>query len=297
MHLVPHLERFGDGREGRSDLAWRDLEVFEGELRAHQEVTELAVGVMVGIQDVATGIMDEPGDARHDALAVLAMNQQHDRLGVVRHPGHRRAGLTDLGMVLSSGCQRERKTRVRLLSPRKGVNRKDLKRCVVSQAATRAPPRSAPRERSVGYRIAGCGMAMRGGQGCMALPKQIVRGLFHWTAIHPEIHIRVHSYYLAQERLLIDPLLASPSGLECLDRHRPSLSVRPLAARGRSLSSPSCEARTSGCLPAARGGRTRASADCPRQPVAPRRTGCPPCLGEGDAREEAARLIRCGWIH
>ena len=141
MHLVPHLERFGDGRECRRDLAWRDLEVFEGELRAHQELSELAVGVMVGIQDVATEIMDEPGDARHDALAVLAMNQQHDRLGVVRHPGHRRAGLTDLGMVLSSGCQWERKTRVRLLSPRKGVNRKDLKRCVVSQAAARAPLR------------------------------------------------------------------------------------------------------------------------------------------------------------
>src|SRR5947199_4039263 len=143
MHLVPHHERVGDGREGRRDLAWRDLEVFEGELRAHQELTELAVGVMVGIQDVAAEIMDEPGDARHDALPVLAMNQQHDRLGVVRHPGHRRAGLTDLGMVVSSGCQCERKTRARLLSPRKGVNRKDLKRCVVSQAAARAPLRAA----------------------------------------------------------------------------------------------------------------------------------------------------------
>ena len=55
----------------------------------------------------------------------------------------------------------------------------------------------------------------------MALPKQIVRGLFHWTAIHPEIHIRVSSYYLAQERVLIDPLLPSPSGLEWLERHGP----------------------------------------------------------------------------
>src|SRR3989454_1422320 len=150
MHLVPHLERFGDGREGRSDLAWRDLEVFEGELRAHQELTELAVGVMVGIQDVATGIMDEPGDARHDALAVLAMNQQHDRLGVVRHPGHRRAGLTDLGMVLSSGCQWERKTRVRLLSPRKGVNRKDLKK-LYFQPSRRARPAPLGSARTIGW--------------------------------------------------------------------------------------------------------------------------------------------------
>jgi len=55
----------------------------------------------------------------------------------------------------------------------------------------------------------------------MAQPKQIVRGLFHWTARHPEIHIRVSSYYLAQERVLIDPLLPSPGGLEWLERHGP----------------------------------------------------------------------------
>ncbi len=53
----------------------------------------------------------------------------------------------------------------------------------------------------------------------MALPKQIVRGLFHWTVMHPEIHVRVSSYYLAQERILIDPLLPSPGGLEWLERH------------------------------------------------------------------------------
>ena len=55
----------------------------------------------------------------------------------------------------------------------------------------------------------------------MALPKQIVRGLFHWTARHPEIHIRVSSYYLARERVLIDPLLPSPGGLEWLERNGP----------------------------------------------------------------------------
>jgi len=55
----------------------------------------------------------------------------------------------------------------------------------------------------------------------MALPKQIVRGLFHWTARHPEIGVRVSSYYLARERVLIDPLLPSPGGLEWLERHGP----------------------------------------------------------------------------
>ena len=139
MHLVPHLERFGDGREGRRDLAWRDLEVFEGELRAHQELTELAVGVMVGIQDVAAAIMDEPGDARHDALAVLAMDQQHDRLRVVRHLGHRRAGLTYLGTVLSLDCQWERKTRARLLSQWNGVNREGIAKPAFLAKGPRAP--------------------------------------------------------------------------------------------------------------------------------------------------------------
>ena len=55
----------------------------------------------------------------------------------------------------------------------------------------------------------------------MALPKQIVRGLFHWTAVHPQVRIRVSSYYLARERVLIDPLLPSPGGLEWLERHGP----------------------------------------------------------------------------
>src|SRR5262245_50179755 len=55
----------------------------------------------------------------------------------------------------------------------------------------------------------------------MALPKQIVRGLFHWTAIHPDIRIRVSSYYLDRERVLIDPLLPSPRGLEWLKKHGP----------------------------------------------------------------------------
>ncbi|WP_447976640.1 hypothetical protein [Candidatus Nitrospira bockiana] len=55
----------------------------------------------------------------------------------------------------------------------------------------------------------------------MALPKQIAPGLFHWTAIHPEIRIRVSSYYLARARILIDPLLPTPGGLAWLERHGP----------------------------------------------------------------------------
>lgn len=41
-------------------------------------------------------------------------------------------------------------------------------------------------------------------------PRAILPGLFHWTAEHPKIHIEVSSYWLADARVLIDPLL--PSG-------------------------------------------------------------------------------------
>src|SRR5207253_11156488 len=60
----------------------------------------------------------------------------------------------------------------------------------------------------------------------MALPKQIVRGLYHWTAVHPQIRTRVSSYYLAREHVLIDPLLPSPGGLEWLERHGPPWHIR-----------------------------------------------------------------------
>jgi hypothetical protein len=55
----------------------------------------------------------------------------------------------------------------------------------------------------------------------MTTPKEIADGLFHWTAVHPAIHIRVSSYYLVPERVLLDPLLPSPGGLEWLRKHGP----------------------------------------------------------------------------
>lgn len=59
----------------------------------------------------------------------------------------------------------------------------------------------------------------------MALPKQIVPGLYHWTARHPNIGVAVSSYYLAQERVLIDPLLPSPGGLAWLKKHGPPQAI------------------------------------------------------------------------
>jgi len=55
----------------------------------------------------------------------------------------------------------------------------------------------------------------------MGTPKEIVDGLFHWTTTHPEIRVRVSSYYLEPERVLVDPLLPAPRGIEWLTKHGP----------------------------------------------------------------------------
>ena len=43
--------------------------------------------------------------------------------------------------------------------------------------------------------------------------REILPGLFHWTAAHPKIHIEVSSYYLPESGVLLDPLLPA-EGLE-----------------------------------------------------------------------------------
>jgi len=43
--------------------------------------------------------------------------------------------------------------------------------------------------------------------------KEILPGIYHWVARHPKIRIEVSSYYLAEEGVLIDPLVP-PEGLD-----------------------------------------------------------------------------------
>jgi hypothetical protein len=38
------------------------------------------------------------------------------------------------------------------------------------------------------------------------MPRELVDGLFHWTAVHPNIGSRVSSYYVAPARAVIDPI-------------------------------------------------------------------------------------------
>lgn len=54
--------------------------------------------------------------------------------------------------------------------------------------------------------------------------KEIVPGIWHWTALHPNIKIPVHSYYLESERVLLDPI-APDDGLDWFETHGPPSDV------------------------------------------------------------------------
>jgi hypothetical protein len=48
--------------------------------------------------------------------------------------------------------------------------------------------------------------------------REIAPGLWHWTARHEDIHMDVSSYYLLNERVLIDAMVPA-EGLEWFDEH------------------------------------------------------------------------------
>jgi hypothetical protein len=50
--------------------------------------------------------------------------------------------------------------------------------------------------------------------------EEVAPGIWHWTALHPRIGVRVHSYYLPAERVLIDPI-APDEGLDWFAEHGP----------------------------------------------------------------------------
>lgn len=50
--------------------------------------------------------------------------------------------------------------------------------------------------------------------------REIAPGLWHWTAPHEHIGMAVSSYYLRQERVLLDPMIP-PEGIDWLREHGP----------------------------------------------------------------------------
>lgn len=54
--------------------------------------------------------------------------------------------------------------------------------------------------------------------------REIVPGLWHWTAVHPHIRSRVSSYYLSEPGVLIDPL-APEEGVGWFTDHGPPTAI------------------------------------------------------------------------
>jgi hypothetical protein len=52
---------------------------------------------------------------------------------------------------------------------------------------------------------------------------EIAPGIWHWSATHPRIKIVVHSYYLPEEQVLIDPI--APDDLGWFEEHGPPRDV------------------------------------------------------------------------
>ena len=51
-------------------------------------------------------------------------------------------------------------------------------------------------------------------RGYRASMREVLPGVFHWTTLHPRIHIDVSSYWLDRAGVAIDPLVPSERGLE-----------------------------------------------------------------------------------
>ena len=85
LDAVPHVEGFGDGLEGGGDLVSGNARSIQLELRAHEEVSGLAVGMMVRVEDVSAEIMDEASHARDDAFAVPAVDEEDERFWLLDH--------------------------------------------------------------------------------------------------------------------------------------------------------------------------------------------------------------------
>lgn len=50
---------------------------------------------------------------------------------------------------------------------------------------------------------------------------EIAPGIFHWSALHPNIKTEVHSYALADSGILLDPMLPLDGGLDALAEFDP----------------------------------------------------------------------------
>jgi glyoxylase-like metal-dependent hydrolase (beta-lactamase superfamily II) len=51
--------------------------------------------------------------------------------------------------------------------------------------------------------------------------REVLPGLYHWTAVHPKIHVEVSSYWLDDPGVLVDPLVPPDAGIEWFAQRSP----------------------------------------------------------------------------
>jgi len=67
---------------------------------------------------------------------------------------------------------------------------------------------------------------MGAGAGKLSCMQEILPGVYHWTSIHPQLHIKVSSYWLDGPGVVIDPLIPADVGLEWFaERPAPPIAV------------------------------------------------------------------------
>ncbi len=49
--------------------------------------------------------------------------------------------------------------------------------------------------------------------------EEILPGVFHWTATHPKIRIRVHSHFIREDAMLLDPMVPPDDGVEWFEQN------------------------------------------------------------------------------
>ena len=81
IDLPVHAVAGAEGSESRAKGIFGEIEIFEGELHAHEEQAELVVLVLVRVQDVGIVFEQKVGDGRDQAFAVRAIDEQDGSVG------------------------------------------------------------------------------------------------------------------------------------------------------------------------------------------------------------------------
>ena len=61
--------------------------------------------------------------------------------------------------------------------------------------------------------------------------EEVLPGVWHWTAEHPNIHTQVSSHWVPASRALIDPLLPPDEGIQPFRHEPPTMPLNQSGSR------------------------------------------------------------------